>query len=105
MAVEQVINNRTSFQPQQGAQAAVDLNFKEKHIVLVAMGENPTAGYRIQVGKAAPTLQGETLSLPIQFEGPDGGLQAQVLTRPCLIVSVDKGAYQTVRVHNYSLPL
>ncbi len=102
---EQMIAKDPPFYANGDGPAPIDLDFEDKHIVVVAMGKKPTAGYRLQVHSAAPTLQGNTLLLPIRSAEPGNNPQAQVVTSPCMILSLDKGAYRIVRVENYVMTL
>jgi len=58
-------------------------------IVLVNMGERSSAGYGIQLRQAATQSRDGRLRLPVVWTTPKPGMmQAQMITHPCLVVSV-----------------
>jgi hypothetical protein len=61
------------------------------------MGEKPTAGYRIEVDVSNPSvIENNTLKLNARFLSPQGELRATVMTRPCVVFSIDKGDYKQI---------
>lgn len=102
---EHAVSSRARITSANDTPAPADLDFGNKHIVLISMGEKSTAGYRLQIDDVAPKLDRNTLFLPVHFKGPDGDMQAHVITSPCLIISLDKGDYKMVRAQGYSLQL
>ena len=70
----------------------------DAQIVLINMGQQRTAGYGIRLAEDGAQLQGDTLRLSVVWEIPQPGMmQAQVITHPCLAVSV-KGEFHNVQV-------
>lgn len=73
------------------------VDFSQEVAVVVALGEKPTAGYDISLTKNKAELRGDVLRLPVEFTQPaPDAFHAQVLTHPCLVLSVPRGAYTEV---------
>jgi hypothetical protein len=72
----------------------VDLS---KHVVmLLAMGEKPSAGYAIQFSTADIERDGRTLKLKVKFSPPKGDIAATVITSPCLIFAVKRDGWNEI---------
>lgn len=77
--------------------AAVD--FSREGIVLIAMGRQTTGGYGLSLTGAPALARDGVLTIPVDWrEPPPGYAQAQVMTSPCLLVKVPKGAFSQIRV-------
>ena len=78
------------------AQAPV-VNFDTQDVYLIAMGLQPTTGYTVVVTGETAELDGDTLILPVELKQPDEKLvQAQVMTSPCVVLSLPKANYKRV---------
>ena len=68
----------------------LDSGSEARQIVLVNMGEQRTAGYGVRLADEAAQVIDGRLRLPVSWVSPKPGMmQAQVITHPCLVVSVD----------------
>ena len=68
------------------------------HLIAILPGEYPTTGYSIRLDDVAPELS-DPLVLRITVQPPpEDAVQAQVLTRPCLVVGIDNPAVKRLRV-------
>jgi len=73
----------------------VDLN--KERLVIIALGQQPTAGYR--VGLKAATATGQTLRLVVNVDSPGPGkIVAQVVTSPCVVLAVASHGWQRLEV-------
>lgn len=78
--------------PNKPKQPADAVAMAEQTVVLVAAGQQPTAGYGYKVASDMANFDAtnNTVTLPIEFIQPSkSNLQAQVLTAPCVIVAVE----------------
>ena len=76
---------------------AVDFNVE--HVVRIQMGQRPTGGYGIELAEPHATLNdGEVLIRLRWIEPAPGAIVTQILTSPCLIVSLPKGAYKRIAI-------
>lgn len=67
--------------------------------VVIHMGLKPGAGYTLTLADQPWRVSGEVATLGLRWHEPgDDEAAATVLTRPCLIVTVPRGPYHTVRV-------
>ncbi len=68
------------------------------HLIAILPGEYPTSGYSIHLNETAPKLS-DPLTIRITLQPPpQDAMQAQVMTRPCLVVGIDDPAVKIVRV-------
>jgi hypothetical protein len=68
-------------------------------LLLVDMGQRPTAGYRLALPEASWSLVDAQATLRVEFIEPAPGMMlAQVLTRPCLLVALPTVGYRVLRV-------
>jgi hypothetical protein len=77
-----------------------DADFDHEIVLLVEMGEKPTAGYRIEIGEpGSVTVNDATMRLVLDWLEPAAGdMLAQVVSSPCLLLKVARGAYQSVQI-------
>ena len=76
---------------------AVDFNVA--HVVFIQMGQKPTGGYGIELAEPDATLRGGEALIRLRWIEPaPGSIVAQILTSPCLIVSLPKGAYEKITI-------
>ena len=74
------------------------VDFDRFDVLAVYMGSRSTAGYRVGLASGAANV-GENNELYLQVswtEPPEGVLLAQVMTSPCMLVSIQKGAYSAI---------
>jgi hypothetical protein len=78
-----------------GAVRQVDL--ARESIVIVTLGQKPTAGY--SVGLAETRADGDVLNLVMSVtEPPPDAMTAQVITSPCVVLALPADGWQQVRV-------
>jgi len=77
------------------------VNFENKHIILLSLGNKKQAGYEIIINNKEITKTENTLFLPITISQPDKRqVYAQLITSPCKIISIPKGDYNEVVINN-----
>jgi hypothetical protein len=75
------------------------VDFDAEHVVTIQMGQKPTGGYGIELAEPDATLKdGEALIRLRWIEPAPGSIVTQILTNPCLIVSLPKGAYEKITI-------
>jgi hypothetical protein len=63
------------------------------------MGQKPTGGYGLELAEPHATLSdGEALIRLRWIEPAPGSIVTQILTSPCLIISLPKGAYEKITI-------
>ena len=73
------------------------VNLEQESIVIVTLGQKPTAGYG--VGLADASADGKTLTLSVRVsEPPADAMTAQVITSPCVVLAVPADDWQQIRV-------
>jgi hypothetical protein len=76
---------------------APDVDFSENQLVLVAWGSKPNPGYKIELTSPQAVRDGKVLRLPVAFQEPDlGAFYPQVMTSPCIVLSVPVGDYEAI---------
>lgn len=69
------------------------VDFSARHLVLIALGQRPSAGYAIELAAPHGSLRSRQLSIEISRQQPvAGSFTAQVMTSPCLLVEIDAAA-------------
>ena len=75
------------------------VDFTRSGVLLIGMGQRPTAGYGLSLAEGSPQLKGDTLKVRVNWQEPaPGRLLAQVLTAPCLLVKLPAVPFQQVTV-------
>ena len=65
------------------------VNFEESLVLVIAMGEKPTAGYAVEVGGVV--REGQTLKVEVRFIEPSSErMLAAVITRPYALVRIER---------------
>jgi hypothetical protein len=73
------------------------VDFDAEHVVTIQMGQKPSGGYGIELAEPYATLNdGESLIRLRWIEPAPGSIVTQILTSPCLIVSLPKGTYENI---------
>lgn len=73
------------------------VNLDNEQLVIVTLGQKPTAGYSVGLERAAQ--EGTTLKLEMRVNQPAPGMMvAQVITSPCVVLAVASGGWQRVEV-------
>jgi len=75
------------------------VDFAQSGVLLIGMGQRPTAGYGLSLAEGSPQLKGDTLEVRVDWREPSPGhLQAQVLTAPCLLLKIPAVPFRQVRI-------
>ena len=75
------------------------VDFSRSGVLLIGMGQRPTAGYSLSLAEDSPQLKGDTLEIRVDWQEPiPGRLQAQVITTPCLLLKIPTVAFRQVRI-------
>lgn len=81
--------------------AAADLDFGLVSVIVISMGQKPTPGYAVDVPEGSVTLQGTSLTISTVWHQPsEGAILPQVITSPCVAITVPTAQYSTVKVEN-----
>ena len=94
--LEQVINtHQFNFSEQQARMPHPDFN--KESVILLTIGQQNTAGHKIQLTGNQAHIKDDQLVLPISISKPEpGSNQAQVITSPCRIVVVPKSDFSEI---------
>ncbi len=80
---------------------AADLEFSQVSVIVISMGQRPTPGYAVEVPEGSVTLHGTSLTIStIWRQPPKGAILAQVLTSPCIAITVPITQYNSVEIKN-----
>lgn len=72
-------------------------------MVLVHMGQKFTGGYGLQLARSRARLQDGIAFVSVNWvEPPDDAIVAQVITTPCLLLKIRRGAYHSVVIVDQS---
>lgn len=75
------------------------VDFSREGILLIAMGQRPTGGYRLTLGPQPVRVEADTLIIPVSWTEPAPGFaQIQVITSPCLLLKLPAISFQRIRV-------
>lgn len=73
------------------------VNFDREHLVFVALGQKPTAGFNIGLKDAKANSSTLFLSMSVINPAPDS-MVAQVITTPCAVLAVAADQWQRLEV-------
>ncbi len=79
------------------------VDFSRAAVLLITMGEQPTAGYRLNYlpPQHRARQQGTTLRLDLAWQTPEpDSVQAQIMTQPCLLLKLPRADFNRLRVHD-----
>lgn len=81
------------------AEPAPAVDFAREVVLLVGMGQRPTAGHGVELlSPAAPVKEG-VAGVRVAFRSPAAGaMTAQVITSPCLLVALSRDGLRGVAV-------
>ncbi|UCD27336.1 MAG: protease complex subunit PrcB family protein [Planctomycetota bacterium] len=75
------------------------VDFKRERVLLITMGQKPTGGYLLDLAKRSADVKSATAILPlVWFKPPPGAILPQVITSPCILLSLPKGDYSRIQV-------
>jgi hypothetical protein len=76
------------------AQGPAVPDFAREAVFVIDMGQRATLGYAIQLASNVATVRDTHIEFRVDWQEPAPDmLQAQMLTSPCIVVSVPAGAY------------
>jgi len=82
-------------------QSLATIDFDRSSAIVVFLGSRPTAGYDIELYSDRARVQKTSLTIPAQWrEPPSGTMAAEVVTSPCVVMTVPAGRYETVTVQD-----
>ncbi len=74
-------------------------DFNEFYVIAIEMGRKPTAGFGIDAKKITASLEDRVAIIQISWQQPSSDmLMAQMLTSPCVLVLLTRGAYDRILV-------
>lgn len=76
-------------------------DFRYRQVLYLADSEKPTAGYGLRLASPNLYVNLGVASLQVEAAAPSG-MTAQVITRPCLLLSLPGGDYQRVEAYDQS---
>jgi hypothetical protein len=75
------------------------VDFASNTVVMLSMGQQPTAGYLVSVTAASVHLASRALTVNTLWKLPEpGSMQAMVITHPCAVFGLPRGDYRSLRV-------
>jgi hypothetical protein len=97
-----LLNHASStYQPKPAINIEVDYN--KQSLIVVALGQKPTAGFYLQIESKEAIIKKQKLYLPIRVIEPDeDSVQAQVITSPCHIISVPQIEFTKILLESYA---
>ncbi len=77
------------------------LDFERSSAIVVFLGSRSTAGYDIELYADRASIRKTSLIIPAQWREPLAGtMAAEVMTSPCVVMTVPAGRYETVTVQD-----
>ncbi len=77
------------------------IDFTRSGVLLVGMGQQPTAGYAVALASSEVEVAGSKAIVRVRWTPPPpGAVTAQVITSPCLLVELPRGAYGEILVED-----
>ncbi len=97
-ALEQVMNRMRRHSL--GSEPAPDVDFSRYALVLIELGQRPTAGWQLSLSTQRMIKdQGDGVII-FSVDRPIGDYAAQVVTSPCMMVAVPRGDYKAIRAQS-----
>lgn len=82
-----------------GKPALPEVDFQRNMVLLVSMGQQPSAGYGYDVSRVSASVENHTAVVRVTpVTPPPGVLTAQMITHPCILIRVPRGEYSRIRV-------
>lgn len=76
-----------------------NMDFMRENVLVVFMGQRPTAGYGFTLPPNALSLAGDTASLKLNYlSPPKGAMTAQIITSPCIFLKITKTSIHKLRI-------
>lgn len=75
------------------------VDFPRAGVLLIAMGQRPTAGYGLALADQVAAVRGGVLTVRVNWrEPPPGARRAQVITHPCLLATAPNAGFTRIQV-------
>ena len=75
------------------------VDFDAEHVVTIQMGQKPTGGYGIELADPYARFGTSESFIRLRWIEPaPGAIVTQILTSPCLIIALPKGAYEKIAI-------
>ena len=82
---------------QQDLSSRVD--FSREGILIVAMGQKPTGGYRLELNREFAVISDDAAVLRVTWiDPPKDAILPQIITSPCLAIILPKGPYSQIQL-------
>ena len=76
-----------------------EIDFSTHVVLLIEMGEQPTAGYALLPAESPAQQIGDTVHIPLLWRAPaPETMVAQVITSPCLLLEIPRGDYARIEI-------
>ncbi len=94
-----LVGQKASQMPAQDLKPALEVDFAVSRILLVRMGQKPTAGYSLKLDPESCSISQETAYISLVWIEPAPGMvAAQVITNPFILLKLSKGGYDSVKI-------
>ena len=94
-----LVGQKASQMPAQDLKPALEVDFAVSRILLVRMGQKPTAGYSLKLDPESCSISQETAYISLVWIEPAPGMvAAQVITNPFILLKLSKDGYDAVKV-------
>mgnify|MGYP000255756382 CR=1 FL=1 len=102
LSLQETLNKTKPYISNSTISELASIDFNTSAVYLVAMGVKPNSGYSIKLTNVDARYEHGTLNLPLKVEQPlKGGMYAQMMTSPCILISLPSGAYNKVSIPNW----
>ena len=82
------------------------VDFSREGIFIAAMGQKPTGGYGLHLARESAAIKNEAAVLKVTWVEPQkGAMLPQMITSPCLAISLPKGPYSQIDVIDQNMQL
>jgi hypothetical protein len=79
--------------------AAPKVDFSNQRVVLVYMGQRPTAGYGLRLASDKFRTYKQTAEVTLEWLKPGKGMvTAQVITNPCVVLTIPRAGYERLQI-------
>ncbi|PIE83340.1 MAG: hypothetical protein CSA09_02400 [Candidatus Contendobacter odensis] len=77
------------------------VDFSREGVLLIAMGQQPSAGYGLRLAGGEATVQNSVLNVPVDWIEPASGYaQAQVISNPCLFIRLPMASFTQMEIRD-----
>ncbi|MBU0483701.1 MAG: protease complex subunit PrcB family protein [Proteobacteria bacterium] len=83
-----------------------EIDFKTDQIFLISLGNKPSTGYSLSLSANLAEIDEGKINLPVAVKEPDPDKSyAQIITSPCVLLSMPKRNYKDVLIDDSNLKL